>query len=76
MKTAGPDYGLHVVARGAITLTNVSASGNTSGTNNPSGAYLDNRYSQIAAPVKVTTGWFDNNVITTGIKCTQKVWSL
>lgn len=59
-----PDYGLYVIGRGAITLTSVSASRNTSGTNNPGGAYLDNSYSQIAAPVKVTTGWFDGNDFT------------
>ncbi len=59
----GAAYGLYVHARGAITLTSVSASGNTDGVNDPGGAFLDNHYSQIAAPVKITTGWFDGNEI-------------
>lgn len=58
---SGNSYGLSVVARGAITLTNVSASNNTDAVSNPGGAYLDNGYSQLAVPVKVTTGWFDSN---------------
>lgn len=55
------DWGLFVSARGAITLTGVSASGNAGVANNPGGVTLDNHYSQIAAPVKVTTGWFNDN---------------
>ncbi len=58
---AGNSYGLYVVARGAITLTNVSASNTTDAVSAPGGAYLDNGYSQLAVPVKVTTGWFDGN---------------
>ncbi len=54
-------YGLSVQSRGAITLTNVSASGNTSGSGNPDGARLENQYSQTISPVSITNGLFNDN---------------
>lgn len=56
-----PTNGLYVYARGAITLTSVSASRNTSGGGDPRGAYLVNSVAPTALPVKVTLGWFDGN---------------
>ena len=53
--------GLSVNARGAITLTSVSASRNASGGGDPRGAYLVNSGAPTALPVKVTLGWFDGN---------------
>ncbi|NTW08536.1 MAG: hypothetical protein HGA28_03090, partial [Anaerolineaceae bacterium] len=51
---------LLVTARGAITLTNVSVSNSTGGAH-PSGARLENRHSQLIAPVKVISGKFNDN---------------
>ncbi len=54
-------YSLSVLARGAITLTNVSVSRNADPVTDAGGANLDNSASQIVAAVKVTNGWFDGN---------------
>ncbi len=51
---------LLVTARGAITLTNVSVSNSTSGAH-PNGARLENRHSQLIAPVKIFSGKFNEN---------------
>ncbi|NTW08202.1 MAG: right-handed parallel beta-helix repeat-containing protein, partial [Anaerolineaceae bacterium] len=49
-------YGLNVTARGAITLTNVSVSGNTG-----NGAYLDTSWSQLASAVTINNDAFNSN---------------
>lgn len=58
---SGDTTSLTVIARGAITLTGVSASGTIHPTNDPKGAWLNNRYSQLVVPVKITSGTFDHN---------------
>lgn len=54
-------YSLWVQSRGAIALTNVSASGATNIAANPDGAVLDNHYSQLVSPVTITNGMFNTN---------------
>ncbi len=53
-------YGLYVNSRGAITLTNVSASDNDDSANTD-GARLHAHYSQLASAVTITNGIFNNN---------------
>lgn len=55
-------YGLLVVSRGAITLTNVSASGNTHATGMPAGALLYADYSLLMNKVTVTNSQFNGNI--------------
>ena len=50
-------HGLHVVTRGAITLTNSSASDNDSGT----GMLLDNTAATLPAAISVTGAWVSDN---------------
>ena len=56
------DYGLLVTSRGAITLTNVSASDNTHATGYPAGALLYAHYSPLMNKVTVTNSQFNDNV--------------
>lgn len=64
-------FSLWVQSRGAITLTNVSASGTSNAVTNPDGAQLDNHYSQLVKPVTITNGLFNAND-GTGLVITSK----
>ncbi len=59
--TAG-DFGLLVSSRGAITLTNVSASDNIHASGNPAGALLYAHFSPLMNKVTVTNSQFNGNV--------------
>jgi hypothetical protein len=61
-------FGLRVQARGAISLTTVSASRNGNGIMDYKswGAYLDTSPSQLVSPVTITNGIFDENYTTDG----------
>ncbi len=55
------NFTLFVIARGPISLSNVSASLNADISLSPSGAYLDNGYSQLTVPVTITSSNFNQN---------------
>lgn len=54
-------YGLLIVTRGAISLTNVSASDNNEFLYEATGAYLDTSQSQLISPVTINVGNFNND---------------
>jgi len=57
-------FSLNVLSRGAITLTNVLANLNNDlavTPKEPSGAYLDNGYSQVIVPISITNSDFSGN---------------
>jgi hypothetical protein len=54
-------FGLKITSRGAITLTNVSASENIHATGNPAGALLYAHYSPLMNKVTVTNSQFNGN---------------
>jgi hypothetical protein len=54
-------FGLLVIARGAISLSNVSASNNGSGSGSAFGALLNSQSSPVISPVTITTSEFDTN---------------